>query len=102
MRRPRPESPPPELLKPLVLAAHAIWLDRLNRDGWRLGELYDEDLKITPHLVPFEQLPAYERDHIVDRGCWDDVAAECCHNIEFSLRRVGEELRADELEIGMR
>src|SRR5438552_6180101 len=63
MRRPRPESPPPELLRPLVLAAHALWLDRLKREGWRLGDLYDEDLKITPYLMPFDQLPAYEQAH---------------------------------------
>src|SRR6185436_15347335 len=39
---------------------HARWLARKADEGWSLGEL-DEDRKLHPNMVPYEQLPDGQR-----------------------------------------
>ncbi|MEM1105156.1 MAG: RyR domain-containing protein [Pseudomonadota bacterium] len=40
---------------------HAQWMDQKVRDGWRRGPVKDAERKTHPMLVPFAELPAFER-----------------------------------------
>lgn len=98
----RNELPPVEMIEPLVAAAHAIWCDRMKHAGWRFGEQYDADAKTDPCLKTFTELPAFERDHVVDGGIWREVIDAACENIDSSFRFASSELRATDLSVGTR
>lgn len=38
-------------------AAHENWLKRKVAEGWKYGEIKDEDAKIHPCVLPYDQLP---------------------------------------------
>jgi hypothetical protein len=40
---------------------HQRWIDHLVSEGWRWGEVKDEQAKTHPDLVPFDELPEHER-----------------------------------------
>ena len=42
-------------------AQHTQWMDQRLKAGWTYGPKRDEDLKHHPMLVPFEQLPEFEK-----------------------------------------
>ena len=41
---------------------HDRWMQAYFRMGWVYGDTYDQDAKIHPDLVPYEQLGQLERD----------------------------------------
>jgi DNA-binding transcriptional MerR regulator len=40
---------------------HQRWMDHLVSEGWRWGEVKDEQAKTHPDLVPFHELPEHEK-----------------------------------------
>lgn len=57
---------PPELMalsEVLARNVHDLWAEARYREGWRYGEVIDEDKKTHPGLVPYENLPESEKDY---------------------------------------
>lgn len=42
-------------------AQHNSWLDEKVKDGWVYGEVKDAEAKTHPCIVPFEQLPEFQK-----------------------------------------
>lgn len=42
-------------------AQHNSWLDEKVKDGWVYGEIKDAEAKTHPCIVPFEQLPQFQK-----------------------------------------
>lgn len=42
-------------------AQHEQWLEQLRRDGWVFGETKDFDRKTHPMMIPYEELPEFEK-----------------------------------------
>lgn len=42
-------------------AQHNSWLDEKVKDGWVYGEIKDAEAKTHPCIVPFEQLPEFQK-----------------------------------------
>jgi hypothetical protein len=40
---------------------HDVWLANKAADGWRFGPVRDNAAKVHPCMVPFEDLPAWQR-----------------------------------------
>ena len=67
---PKAEAEPPDVvtsfaaheLKRLALMEHRRWFDERTRQGWVFGPVRDDDRKVNPLLVPYEQLPAKDRE----------------------------------------
>jgi hypothetical protein len=51
-----------ELLERLSAAAHEVFCEGKQRDGWQFGAERSESLKTHPLLVPYEQLPEDYKD----------------------------------------
>ena len=41
---------------------HDVWAVGRLKEGWVLGEKRDDDMKTTPWLIPYDQLPESERE----------------------------------------
>jgi hypothetical protein len=98
----RTELPSTELIESLAAAAHAIWCDSMKREGWRLGEQYDPAAKTDPCLRPFDDLPAFERDHLLDGNVWYEAIRTVCDSVDSALRFASGELRSTDVRIGSR
>jgi RyR domain len=56
----------PEILKlteQLAENAHDVWSAKRFAEGWTLGPKKDSDLKQTPLLVPYAELPESEKQY---------------------------------------
>jgi hypothetical protein len=42
-------------------AQHNAWLEEKVNDGWVYGEIKDAEAKTHPCIVPFEQLPEFQK-----------------------------------------
>jgi hypothetical protein len=42
-------------------AQHNAWLDDKKKDGWVYGEVKDAEAKTHPCIVPFEELPEFQK-----------------------------------------
>ena len=52
-----------ELRELIAKNVHEVWaLKRIN-DGWTFGTIKNSELKQTPLLVPYEDLPESEKDY---------------------------------------
>nr|WP_083332737.1 RyR domain-containing protein [Hyphomonas sp. Mor2] len=56
-------------------AQHEQWMEQKHADGWVFGETRDNDKKIHPSLVPFNELPDSEqkKDKLINaivRALW--------------------------------
>lgn len=52
-----------DLTEKIAKQVHEIWaLGRVN-EGWSYGEKRDDNLKTTPCLVPYEELPDSEKSY---------------------------------------
>jgi len=57
---------PPELLQLVELLArnaHDIWAHKRIADGWHYGKERNDSEKLTPCLLPYEELPDSEREY---------------------------------------
>lgn len=50
-----------ELATLMATQVHDIWAQGRQAEGWRYGEHRDDARKLTPCMVPFEDLPASEQ-----------------------------------------
>ncbi len=50
-----------ELTEKLAKNAHENWASRRLAEGWRYGPQRDDTARLTPCLVPYDQLPESER-----------------------------------------
>lgn len=57
----------PEKLEKLVEEmsknVHEVWAETRIKQGWKYGELRNDELKTHPCLVPYEDLPEEEKDY---------------------------------------
>lgn len=51
------------LLEALARNAHDVWATQRLRAGWRYGVTRDDDQRLHPCLVPYEELPDEEREY---------------------------------------
>ena len=42
---------------------HEVWASERIKEGWTYGEKRDDEKKITPCLVPYEELPESEKEY---------------------------------------
>lgn len=42
---------------------HNVWAYGRMQEGWRWGEVRDDGLKLTPCMVPYEELPENEKEY---------------------------------------
>jgi hypothetical protein len=52
-----------QLTERLAEHAHDIWAEKRLAEGWTLGPKKDGDLKQTPLLVPYAELPESEKQY---------------------------------------
>jgi RyR domain len=51
-----------ELLEQLAAAAHVVFCEDLIRRGYRPGPVHDEDRKISPKLLPYDELSEQDKE----------------------------------------
>ena len=42
---------------------HEVWASERIKEGWTYGEKRDDEKKVTPCLVPYEELPENEKEY---------------------------------------
>ncbi len=42
---------------------HEVWASERIKEGWTYGEKRDDEKKVTPCLVPYEELPESEKEY---------------------------------------
>ena len=52
-----------ELREAIAENAHEIWAENRQAEGWTYGPQRDDQLKQTPDMVPYSQLPESEKDY---------------------------------------
>lgn len=52
-----------ELAEILAKNTHEIWAKGRKQEGWKYGTIRDDNLKTTPCLVEYEDLPDNEKDY---------------------------------------
>ena len=52
-----------ELLEQIAKNVHETWAANRIKEGWVYGEIRDDLKKTTPCLVPYEELPEFEKDY---------------------------------------
>lgn len=52
-----------DLLELISKNAHEVWARQRILDGWTYGPNRDDLLKLHPCLVPYEELPEYEKEY---------------------------------------
>jgi hypothetical protein len=52
-----------KLTERLAENAHDVWAVKRMAEGWTLGPKKDSDLKQTPLLVPYDELPDSEKQY---------------------------------------
>ena len=51
------------LAEELAKNAHEVWAFNRKREGWRYGPRRSDELKQTPDMVPYCQLPDSEKEY---------------------------------------
>ncbi len=59
------------LLEQLAENTHEVWAARRFRDGWEYGEQRDDNERLHPCLVPYNELPEEEKEY--DRSTAQEV-----------------------------
>lgn len=52
-----------ECVEELAEHVHNMWAEEKLRNGWKYGEKKDSEKKTTPCLVPYNELPEYEKEY---------------------------------------
>lgn len=90
----------PASIEAVAAAAHQMWCDAMNAQGWRYGEAFDEDAKTHPGLRPFAELSAFDRDQISCSLRYAELERPLCEAVDSAFRE--REWSADDLHVGMR
>ena len=51
------------LCETLAKNVHDVWAKQRIEQGWQLGELRDDHLKLHPNLIPYEELSEIDKDY---------------------------------------
>lgn len=51
------------LTEQIAKNVHEVWAQGRIAEGWSYGEKQDSELKITPCLVPYDELPESEKNY---------------------------------------
>lgn len=51
-----------EMMENLAEAAHDVWMEGKQRDGWKYGPVTDKEKKIHSCLVPYDQLSEEDKE----------------------------------------
>lgn len=51
------------LVEELSKNTHEVWASHRLQEGWQYGKERNEELKTTPCLVEYEELPEIEKDY---------------------------------------
>ena len=52
-----------ELMEQLARNVHEVWAAGRLADGWKWGEVRDDEHKLHPCLVSYDELPEIEKDY---------------------------------------
>lgn len=52
-----------ELMEQLARNVHEVWAAGRIADGWNWGEVRDDEQKLHPCLVSYDELPEIEKDY---------------------------------------
>lgn len=52
-----------ELMEQLARNVHEVWAAGRIADGWKWGEVRDDEQKLHPCLVSYDELPENEKDY---------------------------------------
>ena len=52
-----------ELTEKIAKNSHDVWAVGRIKEGWRYGEKRDDDNKLTPCMVEYEELPESEKEY---------------------------------------
>ncbi|MCE4566923.1 Ryanodine receptor Ryr [Maribellus sp. CM-23] len=52
-----------KLIEELAENVHETWMEARIKEGWVWGEKRNEDKKTHPCIIPYEQLPEFEKDY---------------------------------------
>ena len=52
-----------ELMEQLARNVHEVWAAGRIADGWKWGEVRDDEHKLHPCLVSYDELPEIEKDY---------------------------------------
>ena len=52
-----------ELGEQLAKNTHEVWASSRIKDGWQYGEKRDDEKKLHPCLIPYEELSESEKDY---------------------------------------
>ena len=52
-----------ELMEQLARNVHEVWAAGRIADGWKWGEVRDDEHKLHPCLVSYDELPENEKDY---------------------------------------
>jgi hypothetical protein len=66
--------------------AHERWTRERLRNGWRYGDARDDDRRVHPDLIPWEQLPSDRRD--IDRQLVRQLPRIVAASGQMLVRRI--------------
>lgn len=52
-----------ELTEKIAENVHEVWSQNRIKDGWKYGELRNDERKETPCLIPYNELPESEKEY---------------------------------------
>ena len=52
-----------ELTEKIAENVHEVWSQNRIKDGWKYGEVRNDERKETPCLVPYNELPESEKEY---------------------------------------
>lgn len=52
-----------QLVEEMSKNVHEVWAETRIKQGWKYGELRNDELKTHPCLVPYEDLPEEEKEY---------------------------------------
>ena len=67
---------------------HDIWAQNRINEGWTFGEHRDDELKQTPCLVPYEQLPEEEKTYDHDTAF---AALKMIYKLGYKIVKIHEQ-----------
>lgn len=51
------------LSEALARNTHEVWSENRIKDGWKYGERRDDEARLHPCLVPYDELPEEEKEY---------------------------------------
>lgn len=52
-----------ELTEKIAENVHEVWSQNRIKDGWKYGEVRNDERKETPCLIPYSELPESEKEY---------------------------------------